>query len=98
MPKTLVIMTAMVLALLIGCAHLTTETCENAKKLKLGLSKDEARQVMGEPYKTEGYQAGEIQVESWYYLAGYGYYSALHTDFFILDFENDKLVGWGRQY
>ena len=91
-------MLVLAFALMAGCAHVTTDTLEHSKKLKIGLTKEEAQKIMGEPYKTEGYLAGETQMESWFYLAGYGYYSAMYSDFLVLEFQNDQLVSWGKRY
>jgi outer membrane protein assembly factor BamE (lipoprotein component of BamABCDE complex) len=85
-------------ALSVGCAHISTEATENARKLKFGLTKEEVKGVMGEPLKTEGYLAGEAEIENWYYTSGFGYWGPSGSNFYVLEFENDKLVAWGKRY
>jgi len=98
MKKTTIVLVALLLALCVGCAHVLTDTLKNSQQLALGQNQEEVLKIMGEPYKTEGYKAGETDMEEWYYLAGYGYYNTMGTDFYVLEFENDKLVSWGKRY
>ena len=73
----------------------------NLLKLKIGMSKEEVLTLMGDPYKTESYQAENKSLEFWLYLTeGKSVYDRTLRDsnFTPLAFENNTLTGWGRNY
>ena len=96
------------LILLYGCAGSPVRTGWEAEtnraymlNLKIGMSKSQVLALMGSPYKTESYQIEGKNLEFWLYLTeGRGIYDRTLRDsnFAPLAFENDVLLGWGRNY
>ena len=70
--------------------------------LKVGQSKRDVLQIMGDPTKTESYDLGnEVVVEFYFYRTqGWSNHDLQDTDtqFTPVAFQNNKLVGWGRNY
>jgi len=78
---------------------------KNNKKmlsLKVGQSKSEVMQIMGDPTKTESYDLGNGNVVEFYFYRTEGWSNHMVCDadsqFTPVAFQNDKLVGWGRNY
>lgn len=78
---------------------------KNNKKmlsLKVGQSKSDVMKIMGDPSKTESYDLGKGTVVEFYFFRteGWSNHNLQDTDaqFTPVAFQNDKLVGWGRNY
>lgn len=99
---------AIVLLAVIGCAGSYYQAGIEAEKnranlfdLKIGLTKDQVRAVMGTPYKTESYAQEGKNLDFWLYFTERKSISDLplnDTNFTPLAFENGTLKGWGRNY
>ena len=62
--------------------------------LKIGMSPEEVKEVVGNPERSEGYPGGSVWL---YRTAMRGIYETADSDFTPLVFDlNQKLVGWGR--
>jgi len=95
-------------ALLVGCAGGTFRTgleAETNRKamlgLNIGMTKTEVIQVMGEPRKTEAYSMEGQNTEFWLYLTEgttIADTSMGDKNFTPLAFENEILIGWGRNF
>lgn len=106
MKKTVLLIA--VVALLTGCQGSPVQTgweAESNRKAMLGLSIGQSKvdvvEVMGQPRKTEAYSRDGTNTEFWLYLTeGRDISDRKMTDehFTPLVFENDQLVGWGRNY
>lgn len=94
--------------LLIGCAGDPIQTQQEARgnrvnllKLKIGINKEQVLGVMGDPYKTEAYMVDGRNLEFWLYMTE-GKDEVLRnltdSNFTPLAFENETLMGWGRNY
>ena len=89
------------LALCTGCESINPykiaeKNINNAKQLRIGMTKDEVLTVMGEPLKDESFSKPDL----WYY-----YYDCNWLDGFItveecfpLVFKEGKLIGWGNRF
>ena len=78
---------------------------KNNKKmlsLKVGQTKMEVMNIMGDPTKTESYVLGNGTVVEFYFYRTEGWSNHMLCDadrqFTPVAFQNDKLVGWGRNY
>ena len=102
------VMVSLILAaFLAGCATQTEWEAEKNRKvllhLKIGMTKVEVQNIMGEPRKTEAYSKDGRNIEFWLYVTeGIDYYSYDRTlrdsNFTPLAFEDGKLIGWGRNF
>lgn len=79
--------------LLAGCA--TTVSPKKFSQLQIGMSKDEVRQVLGEPHQFKFKSAGNNQ-ETWEYLVYAPYTTVLGYEEYWVTFINDKLYLYGR--
>jgi hypothetical protein len=74
----------------------------NIQKIKLGMSKQEVVDVLGSPTKSESYDLGkERSIEFLFYRTeGWSVCDLQNKDsqFTPFAFENNKLIGWGRNY
>ncbi len=70
----------------------------NLNKLEVGMSKSEVRNIMGKPYQREASE----QCEWWFYRTNVReeLFDAVRveSDYTPLAFENNCLVGWGRNF
>jgi len=99
---------AIVLLAVMGCAGSPYQTGREAESnranlfnLRIGLTKDQVRAVMGTPYKTESYAQEGKHLDFWLYLTEGKSLSGLplnDSNFTPLAFENGILKGWGRNY
>jgi outer membrane protein assembly factor BamE (lipoprotein component of BamABCDE complex) len=97
-------MIIVVLLLCCGCGtpHMmkTVSARNNLQYLETGMTKDQVKNLMGTPYKTEAY----VNIEYWLYqtegedlfVGGHGYKS--DRDFTPVAFENGQVIGWGRNF
>lgn len=78
------------------------KTNKKMLSLKVGQCKSEVLKIMGEPVKTESYDLGKGTVVEFYFYRtqGWSTYETRDNDcqFTPVAFQNDKLVGWGRNY
>ncbi len=65
-------------------------------KLEVGMTKEQVKGVMGQPYKREAYGG----VEYWLYLTDHPGYNQIPDDssYTPIAFVNGKVDGWGRNY
>lgn len=70
---------------------------ENLLSLKIDMSQAEAKKLMGEPERSEGYQWGFV----WLYRTAMtrGVYGTTDSDFTPVVFDKEgKVIGWGRNF
>jgi len=77
---------------------------QNIAKLKIGMTQDEVIAIMGQPYKTEAYSSGDkgsvfllYRTEGWN-ASTWPPQQDTDNQFSPLCFEDNKLVGWGRNF
>ena len=72
------------------------QNMDNAKKLKLGMTKKQVLAIMGEPLVSEKYNKPNI----WFYYTDWDWADCARNEEECtpLVFENGILVGWGRVY
>ncbi len=77
---------------------------EKIAKLKIGMTQDEVSQLLGAPYKTEAYSTGGkgsifllYRTEGWN-ASTWPPQQDADSQFTPLCFEDNKLVGWGRNF
>lgn len=68
----------------------------NAKQLRIGMTKAEVLALMGEPLKDEEFNKPDI----WYYYFDCNWLDGLTTEeeCFPLVFSDGKLIGWGNRF
>ena len=72
--------------------------------LRIGMTQEEAIEFMGQPFKTEAYSIeGDGYIFLFYRTAGWNSSSwppiqDTDSQFTPLRFENNKLIGWGRNF
>lgn len=68
----------------------------NAKQLRIGMTKAEVLTIMGEPLKDEPFSKPDI----WYYYFDCNWLDGLTTEeeCFPLIFKDGKLLGWGNRF
>ncbi|MCQ2379160.1 MAG: DUF3192 domain-containing protein [Victivallaceae bacterium] len=87
---------AILLALFaVGCAMPHT-TVENSKQLRIGMTKAQVLEIMGEPLSDEAF----CQPNVWYYYIETVWADALVTEDECLPlvFSEGRLIGWGRHF
>jgi outer membrane protein assembly factor BamE (lipoprotein component of BamABCDE complex) len=68
---------------------------ENLNKIKIGMSMEEVKQIMGKPYRREA----QDQTEWWLYPTDEKTIFSTESDYHTpLVFENNKLIGWGKNF
>lgn len=84
-----------VLLLLAGCASEAAVNMENAKRLRVGMTKAEVIAIMGEPVK-ENFSSPD----RWHYFVDPVWADGLTTEeeCMPLIFEKGRLAGWGKRY
>ena len=72
------------------------ENVENSKRLRVGMTKAEVLDIMGEPLRNESFNRPDL----WYYYFETNWLDGLITEdeCFPLVFSNGKLVGWGNSF
>ena len=68
---------------------------EAATRLELNMTKEEVRQVLGPPERTEGFQATGRGIIVWFYSLENRLGRRVDTP---LVFEGGRLQGWGENY
>ena len=82
--------------LLSGCGYFAQfENFENSTKLRVGMTKEQVRQIMGEPVN-EVYCKPDL----WFYYINTQWHDGLITrdECMPLVFRDGKLAGWGNEY
>ena len=90
-----------VLALCCGCEsvnpyRIAEKNINNSKNLRVGMTKAEVLQIMGEPLKNESFNKPDL----WYYYYDCNWLDGLTTEeeCFPLVFRDGKLIGWGNRF
>ena len=89
----------LLLSLSVGCDTTWWPSCRNianSRELRVGMTKGEVLQVMGEPIRDERFAAPDL----WYYYIDTVWFDGLVTEdeCMPLVFENGVLVGWGNDF
>lgn len=88
------------LAVAPGCSYLpwneAARNIDNSKQLRVGMTKSEVLEKMGEPVSDETYSTPDV----WYYFIQSVWMDGLTTEdeCMPLVFEDGKLIGWGNQF
>ena len=91
-----VLIIAAVGSMLSGCGYFAQfDNFENSTKLRVGMSKEQVRQIMGEPVN-EVYCKPDL----WFYYINTQWHDGLITrdECMPLVFREGKLAGWGNEY
>ncbi|MBR2345438.1 MAG: DUF3192 domain-containing protein [Lentisphaeria bacterium] len=90
-----------VILLLSGCAAINPYkkaeiNVENSKRLRVGMTKAQVLEIMGEPEKDESFNRPDL----WYYYFAPNWIDGLITEdeCFPLIFKDGKLIGWGNRF
>ncbi len=69
---------------------------ENSARLRVGMSKQQVLEIMGEPLKDEAYASPDV----WFYYVDTKWYDGLatHDECMPLVFKDGELAGWGNVY
>ena len=85
----------------VGCESvnpykIAEKNVNNAKQLRIGMTKAEVLTIMGEPLKNETFNQPDI----WYYYYDCNWLDGMITEeeCFPLVFVNGKLAGWGNRF
>lgn len=88
---------ALCAVLLAGCSWSeASRNLENARALRLGMTKTQVLEIMGEPVQNEIFTKPDV----WFYFIEPVWVDGLTTEdeCMPLVFENGKLIGWGNEY
>lgn len=83
-----------------GCAYFdlneASRNIENSKKLRIGMTKSQVLEVMGEPLRNEVYNKPNV----WYYYTHTLWHDCMRTkdECMPLIFKDGKLAGWGSEF
>ena len=83
-----------------GCAHtpwgIIQRNIEHSRDLRVGMTKEEVRKIMGDPITDEKF----CQPDIWYYYNEMVWGDGLITEDECLPliFENGRLIGWGNNF
>ncbi|MDR0932737.1 MAG: DUF3192 domain-containing protein [Victivallales bacterium] len=84
----------------LGCASMpwneASRNIENSKRLRVGMTKSEALEVMGDPVSEELFSTPDV----WFYFVRSVWTDGLTTmdECMPLVFEDGKLIGWGNPF
>lgn len=69
---------------------------ENSKQLRIGMTKEQVLQIMGEPLKNVAFHEENV----WHYFIRINWYDGLYTrdECLPLVFKDNKLIGWGNEF
>lgn len=69
---------------------------ENSKQLRVGMTKEQVLQIMGEPLKSASFHEENV----WHYFVRINWYDGLYTrdECMPLVFKDNKLIGWGNEF
>jgi len=72
------------------------ENFENARNLRVGMTKEQVLEVMGRPISDEAYSTPDL----WFYYVDTKWYDGLATEdeCMPLVFRHGKLIGWGNDF
>lgn len=80
-----------------GCSFKEiSRNLENSQKLRVGMTKEQVLEIMGEPLKNESFH----EENTWYYFVRINWYDCLYTrdECMPLVFKDNKLIGWGNEF
>lgn len=86
-----------VTCLLGGCGYFAQfDNVQNATRLRVGMTKSEVLEIMGEPVQDEIFTTPNI----WFYYVNTQWHDGLTTEdeCMPLIFENDRLIGFGNDF
>ena len=95
-----VLLTALFLAVCSGCSltpwGIVQKNIENSRNLRVGMTKSEVLEIMGEPIRNESFCKPDL----WYYYIDMVWGDGLTTEeeCMPLVFENGVLIGWGNDF
>ena len=97
--RLLIFAAVLVCTVLCGCTTAgddAQKNVANSKSLRVGMTKQQVLEIMGEPLKDEVF----CQPDLWYYYTGTVWADGLITadECTPLVFENGKLIGWGNNF
>lgn len=93
----LLLAVAVCTGLLTGCSWSeASRNLENARALRIGMTKAQVLEIMGEPVENEIFTRPDV----WFYFIEPVWMDGLTTEdeCMPLVFENGKLIGWGNEY
>ena len=97
----MILMLACCTVLFAGCTAVNPmqrakENIENSKRLRVGMTKAQVLEIMGEPVKNESFNRPDL----WYYYSDMNWFDGLVTEdeCFPLVFKDGKLIGWGNSF
>ena len=81
--------------LLNGCGTTAGENFENSSRLRVGMTKEQVKEIMGEPLQ-ENFSKPDV----WYYYIETRWHDGQNTidECMPVVFKNNKLAGWGNAY
>ena len=85
------------ISLLVSCSWKEIDrNVENSKNLRIGMTKAQVLQIMGEPLKDVSFHEENV----WHYFIRINWYDGLYTrdECLPLVFIDDKLIGWGNEF
>jgi hypothetical protein len=84
-----------VVLIISGCMTEAARNTENAKNLRIGMTKAQVLKIMGEPVKEEF-----ATPDRWFYFVESSWADGLTTEneCMPLVFEKGKLIGWGNRF
>lgn len=83
------------LLILSGCVSEAAANMENAKSLRVGMTKEQVLKIMGKPV-----QESFTTPDRWFYFVNSVWFDGLTTEdeCMPLIFEKGRLAGWGNRY
>ena len=84
-------------AMLTGCGWVDARrNLDNARALRVGMTKQQVLEIMGEPVRNEVF----VRPDVWFYYVEPVWLDFLTTEdeCMPLVFENGRLIGWGNEY
>lgn len=69
---------------------------ENSKQLRVGMTKEQVLQIMGEPLTKAAFHEENV----WHYFVRINWYDGLYTrdECMPLVFKDNQLIGWGNEF
>ena len=94
--RTIPALACALMFLLAGCGYFSQfDNFENARKLRTGMTKDQVREIMGEPL-----DVSYAKPDVWYYYTETRWHDCQSTidECMPVVFQQGKVSGWGNEY